>query len=83
MGRYYEAKKNNQQAVDSYKKVISLGSNEDYYFASEAALRLGEYYEKTDKSLAKSYYDEALDLYDSDYYEYIENLANKGLERLD
>lgn len=82
MGRYYEAKNNALSAVDSYKKVIDLGSSADYYFASEAALRLGEYYENKDKAKAKSYYEISLDLYDSDYYEYIENLASKGLERV-
>jgi len=82
MGRYYEAKNNMLSAVDSYKKVISMGSSADYYFASEAALRLGEYYEVKDKAQAKSYYEISLDLYDSDYYEYIVNLASKGLERV-
>jgi hypothetical protein len=82
MGRFYEAKNKDQQAVDDFKKVIDLGSDADYYFASEAALRLGEYYEKIDKAQAKSYYEISLDLYDSDYYEYIENLASKGLERV-
>ncbi|HEY9113889.1 MAG TPA: hypothetical protein VIN10_04270 [Bacteroidales bacterium] len=83
MGKYYEAKNNNNSAIDSYKMVLSLGSSTDYYFASEAALRLGEYYEDKDKSLAKSYFEISLDLYDSDYYEYIVNLDSKGLERVD
>jgi hypothetical protein len=83
MGRYYEAKKNTLSAIDSYKKVIDLGSDSDYYFASEAALRLGMYYENKDKDQADSYYKISLDLYDSNYYEYIENLASKGMERVD
>jgi len=82
MGRYYEFKNNATAEVDSYKKVIEMGSDVDYYFASEAALRLGIYYENKDNALAKSYFETSLDLFDSDYYEYIENLAKKGLERV-
>lgn len=83
MGRYFEATNNDQKAIDSYKKVISLGSEVNYYFASEAALRLGQYYEEKNREQAKSYFEISLDLYDSDYYDYIANLANKGLEKME
>lgn len=82
MGRYFEQKKSDQQAIDSYKKVIASGSDSDYYFASEAALRLGMYYENKNKELSLTFYNEALDLYDSEYYEYIKELATKGIGRL-
>ena len=71
-------------AIDNYKKVISLGSDEDYSFACQAALLLGNIYEEqgTDKT-AKEYYKLSLKLNQKEFYEYLEDKASKALKRLD
>ncbi len=66
-----------------FEEVVDEGNDEDYYFAAEAAMYLGKIYEKQNKSLAIKYYDIAIDLYDSDYYEYIDYRSKKALKRLE
>ena len=74
---------NSKLAITQFKKVIELGEDKDYCFASEAALQLGNIYKEMSKtSLAKEYYDKSIKLYKSDYYEYIEDKAVKGLRSL-
>ncbi|MFK5856390.1 MAG: tetratricopeptide repeat protein [Bacteroidota bacterium] len=81
MGRFYAAKGDYNDAISQFVKVIELGGDEDYYFASEAALRLGNiYYEMGQKEIAKQYFEKSIKLYKSDYYEYIEDKAAKGLK---
>jgi len=82
-GRYEAMVKNTNLAISEFKKTIELGEGKDYYFASEAALRLGKIYQETgQKSLAGEYYKKSIKLYKSDYYEYIEDKANKALNSL-
>jgi hypothetical protein len=82
-GKAAELKNNYQLAVKHYKYVIDNGSDEDYYFACEAALRCGILFEKSGKlETAKKYYDKSLHLYDDDYYEYLEDKAKKALKRI-
>ena len=70
-------------AIARFKRVIELAEDKDYYFASEAALRLGDIYKKMGKTeLAIDYYEKSIKLYDNDYYEYIEDKAVKGLNSL-
>jgi len=72
-----------KDAISEFKKVIELGDDEDYYFASEAALRLGDIYRaEGDQELAKVYYKKSIKLYKSNYYEYIEDKASKALKNL-
>jgi tetratricopeptide (TPR) repeat protein len=81
--RYDALQLNNIDAKAGFKKVIALGDDEDYYFASEAALRLGNIYlQEGDVDLAKVYYEKSLKLYKSNYYEYIEDKAVKALRNL-
>lgn len=82
MGRYSDHKKMKKTAITYYKKVIRLGKDEDYYFASDAALRLGFIYQKTDKQKAIDYFELAGHLYEKDYYEYIDDMANRQLSLL-
>jgi hypothetical protein len=82
-GRYEMIKGNIPLAVDYFKTVIKKGKETDYYFASDAALKLGTIYENdTDLEMAKRYYKLAADLYESDFYEYIDDKAAKGLLRI-
>jgi len=82
-GRYETILKNNNLAISEFKKTIGLGEDEDYYFACEAALRLGKIYQEMgQKSLAGEAYKRSIKLYKSDYYEYIEDKARKALDSL-
>ena len=82
LGRYKIQTDNTSEAVTLFKEVIEKGDDEDYYFASEAAMHLGMIYTNKDKSLAIKYYKTAVDLYDSDYYEYIDDRSRKALKQL-
>ena len=82
-GTACERQGNHSLATFHFEKVIQLGSDEDYYFASEAALKLGEIYESENNvEKAELYYEKAIKLYDSDYYEYIDDKATKALKGL-
>lgn len=74
---------NKSGAIQAFKWVIGNGEDTDYYFACEAALRLGKIYQEAgDKSLAGLYYQKSLKLYQSDFYEYIEDKARKAQKSL-
>ncbi len=81
--RYEALIGNSQQAIILFKEVINLGEKEDYFFASEAALRLGDLYLAMDQiEAAKSFYKKSRKLYRNDFYEYIEDKAVKGYKNL-
>lgn len=81
--RYNFAVNLTQEAIKYFNRVIENGKDEDLYFASEAALQLGSIYEKSGEyEKAKKYYKLSLDLYHDDYYEYISDKAEKGLNRV-
>jgi hypothetical protein len=81
--RYDASQSNFTAAIQGFEKVIEMGEDLDYYFASEAALRLGNIYrDMGQNALAKKNYDLCVKLYDSDYYEYILDNANKCLTSL-
>jgi hypothetical protein len=82
LARYKKRTGKITEATALFKKVIDKGEDEDYYFAAEAAMYLGKIYEKKNKTQAIRYYEMAMDLYDSDYYEYIDDLSRKALKRL-
>jgi len=73
---------NTNEAISLLSKVVTLGKNEDYYFASEAALQLGIIYKNTDPDKALSYFKLARDLYVIDYYEYIDEISKKRIRDL-
>ena len=74
---------NNANAIKEFKKTIDLGVDEDYSFACEAALLLGNIYEITgDFESAEEYYELSFKLYQSDFYEYLEDKASKALKHL-
>ncbi len=82
-GRFELLSGNASSAVSNFDFVIEKGENTDYYFASEASLRLGNIYEAQNRfELAKKYYKLSSDLYKSNYYEYIGDKAEKGIKRI-
>jgi len=69
-----------QNAIYQLELVVKQGEKTDYYFASEAALVLGRIYRNCgQKDNAQKYFELSLKLYENNYYEYIEDAANKGL----
>jgi hypothetical protein len=84
-GRIFQKTGRTDRAVQELARTIQLGRDEDYTFATRAALALGEIYTELDKKdLAIEYYELCLDLYDSDHTaEGVENKAEKKLEALE
>ncbi len=80
----YKLKNHDIKQAKSYLNwVLNHGKDEDYYFACAAALYLGNIYEDEDNfEVAKKFYKQSVDLYDSDYYEYLGDKANKGVIRV-
>ncbi len=77
------AQDSTDNAISLYQQVLKLGEDEDYYLASEAALRLGQIYARKGMNEKASYYfKKCIKLYNSDYYEYIEDNARKGLQNM-
>ena len=75
---------NDKEALKAFEEVIHLGSKEDYYFASESALLIGRIHQqKGHNEQAKEYYELCIKLFDSDYYEYIEDAAHKALTNIE
>ncbi len=81
-GKYEYQSGNYNQAIIDFENVIERGKDEDYYFASEAAMYLGLIYEKTDPEKAISFFNMSRDLYNSDYYEYIDEISKKRIKSL-
>lgn len=83
-GRFAAQNSNDNLALAEFRKVIELGGDLDYSFASEAAARIGDIYrEQGQKKSATEYYQKAEKLYKKRYYEYIIDKATKGLYYLD
>lgn len=81
-GKMAEKDKNIEEAINLYKQVIDLGEDEDYSNACEAAMLLGYIYKnKGQINQADSYFKKSQKLYNSDYYEYIEDKARKGISK--
>ena len=82
-GKYAVATNDDLKAKTFFKWVIENGQGEDYYFACESALNLGNIYEKEgDYSNARKYYTKSVSLYKKRYYEYIGAKADKALTHI-
>jgi hypothetical protein len=82
-GRFAALTANDNLAMAEFRKVIELGGSSNYYFASEAAYRLGDICRRLGQNtLAKDYYKQSIKLYKKNYYEYIDDKASKGLNSL-
>ena len=82
-GIYFTHNKFDEKALSEFEKVIAIQQDDDYYFSADAVCRMGMIYEKQNQTQkAVNSYNQTLKLYDSDFYEYIEDRAKKGLRRL-
>jgi hypothetical protein len=79
-GRVEEALQHTQKAKNYYRQSITKGKNSSRYFAANAALKLGQIYEKQDSlSEAEYYYKTCLEL---DFQEYRNSIRGKAKEAL-
>lgn len=74
------------QTIPFYKKVIEYSSlhnqNEIHYFAANSALHLGFIYQKTDKKLAKIYFEKAISFEGHQHENSITQKAKLALKKL-
>jgi len=70
-------------AIAKYKETIALGENEEFYFAANSALKLGNIYEKRKQyTLANYFYDLCLNMDFEEYHSGITQKAKAGIERV-
>ncbi|WP_183565758.1 tetratricopeptide repeat protein [Mucilaginibacter sp. SP1R1] len=83
LGRIYENTDNTNDALINYQQTINLGKATTYYYAANAALRIGSIFEqKKDYTRAANFYHQAIDMKDHEYEKSIENDAKEGLKRM-
>lgn len=81
--RIFDEQNNDTEAIKFYLQTIEKGSTYDYYFAANAALKLGNIFEQQKKKTnAVAYYKKALDLDKDEYTNSINAEAKAGLNRL-
>ncbi|MEO8886981.1 MAG: tetratricopeptide repeat protein [Mucilaginibacter sp.] len=82
-GRTYDMMNNFDGAFTNYQRAISMGRNENYYFAANAALNLGVIFEqRKDYKKAADFYNTALQVKSHEYQNSIDTQAKEGLSRL-
>lgn len=83
LGRIYDELDRDSEAITNYQKSIDIGKHTAYYYASNAALSIGNIYEKrNDKSKAASFYKQAIAMKNHEYENSIETKAKDGLRRM-
>lgn len=82
-GNFELVKHDTARAASYYKQVIDLGKDEDYSFACNDAFKLGLIYEVSDTDLALKYFNQAIDLWDSDYYENLRDVSKNKIELIE
>lgn len=83
LGRIFHESGETQKAINYYQKTIDQGRSQKYYYACNAALKMGLIYETAgEKSKAKSAYRTCLDLSPNQYKHSLHGKAKAGLNRL-
>ncbi|MGB4398906.1 MAG: tetratricopeptide repeat protein, partial [Daejeonella sp.] len=83
LGRIYDESGRDTDAIGNYQKAINAGKLTSYYYAANAALSIGNIYEKrSDKSKASSFYKQAIAMKNHEYENSIETKAKDGLKRM-
>lgn len=83
LGRIYDKLNKTNEALLNYQRAINIGKATGYYFASNAALRIGNIYEQNkDFSKAGIYYNQVLEMKNHEYQTSIDNDAKAGLKRI-
>ena len=83
MGRIHDKLGNEAECIDFYTKTIERGKTETYYFACNAALQLGIFYENKKKyAEARTNFNLCLSISPSEYKDGLHQKAKAGLNRL-
>ena len=83
LARVYDKLNKTEKAIHLYKKVISFGEYQPFYFAANSALSLAEIYEKQKNfTQAKFFYNKCLSINNYGYKNSIELKAKAGLNRI-
>jgi tetratricopeptide (TPR) repeat protein len=82
MARIYDDLQREEEAIQFYTTAINLGYNRKEYYASRAALQIGNIYERQRKNaLAIVYYKKCLEMTDHDFKDSIDQKAKAGIAR--
>jgi len=83
LGRIYQKLNDFNKALSAYQNTIEKGKESSYYYACNAALQLGNLYEKQGKNgKAIEYYKLCLNLNPDEYKTSLHQKAKAGLDRL-
>jgi len=83
LARSAHKKKQYNDAISDYKKVLDIGKDTKYFFVCYSALKMGELYEtKKDKINAKKYFNICLKLKSERHEDSYHKQAKNGLKRL-
>ncbi len=82
LARIYDDLKRDDEAVKTYLVAMKLGEGRQEYFASRAALQIGNIYElQGKKDLAITYYQQCINMPNHEYKDSIDQKAKAGIER--
>lgn len=82
VGRIYDDLERDSEAITAYLNTIRLGKNRTEYYASRAALQIGQIYEKQGlKSKAIEYFQLCINMKNHDYEDSLEQRAKSGIAR--
>lgn len=83
-GRIKQAQEKNDEAIQWYQQTIELGSDEEFYYAANAALQAGNIYETSgDYDQAENFYKNCLKMQNREYRTSLNQKAKAGLNRLE
>lgn len=84
LGRIYHEWGEQDKAIAYYMQTIEMGSQSEYYYAANAALKLGIIYEnRSDYEKAAFFFRAAQSMNNKEYKNSIDQKAKAGLNRLD
>ncbi len=82
LARIYDDLNKDEEAIKMYLTAIDIGENRTEYFASRAALQIGNIYEKKgSKAIAISYYQKCINMASHEYKDSIDQKAKAGIAR--
>jgi len=83
LGRIFHESGETNKAIEYYQMTIDQGRNQKYYYACNAALKMGLLYETAgEKEQAKAAYHTCLDMSPNQYKQSLHGKAKAGLNRL-
>ncbi len=82
LGRIYDDLQQHNEAIKYYLAAIQLGESRTEYYASRAALQIGNIYERQgNKTQAITFYKKCMDMDDHDYKNSLDQKAKAGIAR--